>query len=107
MWRLSFTEAALADLESILDWTSEEFGPLQTERYQHLLRENFTELESAGHQAPRVKARPLIREGLFSLHVSKRGKHGRHIIFFRTLNNETLEILRILHDAMDVESHLA
>jgi toxin ParE1/3/4 len=31
---------------------------------------------------------------------------GKHIIFFRQLSTDTIQIVRVLHQAMDVGSHI-
>jgi toxin ParE1/3/4 len=45
---------------------------------------------------------------LFTLHVTRRGRKGRHVVLFRMedMKNNVIEVLRILHDAMDFARHL-
>jgi toxin ParE1/3/4 len=52
-----------------------------------------------------VRQRNEIGAGLYSLHV---GRRARHVILFRvgSAARWTLDVLRILHDAMDVARHL-
>jgi toxin ParE1/3/4 len=58
---------------------------------------------------PGAKPRDDIAPGLRSLHVARSGRKGRHIIIFRARGSDktaVIEVLRILHDAMDLPRHL-
>jgi toxin ParE1/3/4 len=50
--------------------------------------------------------RDEISPGLYSLHVARRGRHGRHLVLYRVANENTIEIVRILHDSMDLSRHV-
>jgi toxin ParE1/3/4 len=53
-----------------------------------------------------AKPRDDIMEGLCTLHM---GDKGRHFILFRATGTDlskTIEVLRILHEAMDLPQHL-
>jgi toxin ParE1/3/4 len=48
-------------------------------------------------------------EVLFTLHVARKRRRGRHFILFRADTNPNrglIDVLRILHDAMDLERHV-
>lgn len=54
-------------------------------------------------------ARDGILKGLCSLHVARQGRKGRHFIMFRLApraSGNLIEVLRILHDSMDLPRHL-
>ena len=40
--------------------------------------------------------------GLCTLHVARRGRRGSYFLMYRTAPNGTIEIVRILHDRMDL-----
>lgn len=89
--RLVVTEAALDDLRSIRAYTLETWGAEQEERY---LRQLWARFES-------LRANPLryrLREELFP--GCRIAAEGRHVILFRS-SEEVLEIVRVLHSAMD------
>jgi toxin ParE1/3/4 len=93
MFRL--TELAKQDLRSIGRYTQVVWGKEQRNLY-------LAKIDSVFHllsQEPqRGKACDDIRPGYRKYHV------GRHLIFYRQ-SIEGLEIVRILHDRMDIEAY--
>ena len=87
---------ALADLKSIGHFTLKSWGREQRNIYLSKLDESFHIL---AEQPQLGNARDDIRKGYRVYHV------GRHLIFYRQKPAE-IEIIRILHDRMDVETHL-
>ena len=68
---------------------------------------------AALHDGPEIRgcvARDDIRPGLRTLHVARRGRRGRHFVMFRVVSDpaggELIEVVRILHDAMDLAQHV-
>jgi toxin ParE1/3/4 len=107
-WTIRLTAAAEADFQDILRWTLEQFGEVQAQVYADTLS---TALESlaTGPKVIGAKARNDIARGLFTLHVARHGRKGRHFIMFRIgrdKNRKVIEVLRLLHDSMDLERHL-
>ncbi len=51
-------------------------------------------------------ANDVLRDGLRSLHVARRGRRGRHFIMYRASADDTIEVVRILHDGMDLAAHV-
>jgi len=104
-WSVRLSAAAEADFVDILAWTAERFGVVQARAYATTLTFSLAAL-SAGPTLPGVKARDEIAEGLFTLHVAREGRSGRHFVLFRVTQVETVvDVLRILHDAMDLPRH--
>jgi len=102
------TATAEADFADILRWTVERFGHAQAQRYAETISASLTEL-AAGPVAAGAVKRDDIREGIFTLHVARESRKGRHFIMFRvghTPEGEVMEVLRLLHDAMELERHL-
>jgi toxin ParE1/3/4 len=52
------------------------------------------------------KAREEIMPGLRTLHVARHGRRGRHFLMYRVATKTTIDIVRILHDAMDLQGHI-
>ena len=60
-----------------------------------------------GSQLIDVRRRPELGDDVATLHVARHGGKGRHQLVFRVDETACLiEILRILHDSMDLARHL-
>ena len=73
--------------------------------YRRTLIAALTSLHE-GPILPDSKARDEIQPGLRSLHVARRGRRGRHFVLYRSDEIGTVDVLRILHDTMDLARHL-
>lgn len=105
-WHVRVTAAADADFEDILRWTMHRFGAEQTAMYAETIRSALKAL-GAGPQTPGAMIRKEFGENLYTLHVARIGRRGRHFILFRAESAErTVQVLRILHDAMDASRHV-
>lgn len=105
-WTVRLADRAAQDIEDILDWTLEQFGPWQLETYTDVIISALAAL-NAGPQLTDVRSCPELGDGIATLHVARHGCKGRHQLVFRV--NETaclIEILRVLHDSMDLARHL-
>ena len=98
MRKLLFSPTAQKDLEGIYDYTFETWGIAQAEHYVRELHKTCNDLATGN-----IKGRnaDFIRPGYFKKPC------GSYFIFYRNPNPETLEVVRILHQRMDVESHLS
>ena len=90
------TARAKADLRSIGRYTQATWGREQRNTYLARLDACFHLL---AREPERGRACDVIRPGYRKYHV------GRHLIFYRQ-SPEGIEIIRILHDRMDIEAHL-
>lgn len=90
------TVLAKQDLQSIGRYTEVIWGREQRNRYLAKLDACFQLL---AQEPQRGKVCDDIRVGYRKYHV------GRHLIFYREAETG-LQIIRVLHDQMDVESHL-
>lgn len=107
-WRVRLTAQAEADVAGILEWTAGQFGDTQAHRYAETLTSAIEAL-SEGPDAPGAKLRNEIARGLMTLHVARKGHRGRHFLLFRVsreAGREVIDVLRVLHDAMDLAQHL-
>ena len=108
-WKVILTDTALADLDAIFETTLEEFGTLQLNRYTEQIERTIRELEEAGNLAPLLKHRSDIRTGIATYPLAREGKASPHHFFLRIeegTHNQSIIILRVLHQRMDPEAHL-
>jgi toxin ParE1/3/4 len=107
-WSVRLTATAEADFEAIIAWTREQFGDIQARAYAGTLAMAMGAL-TEGLALPGVKARSEIGKQLFTLRIARKGRKGRHFILFRAdtgPNRRRIDVLRILHDSMDLERHV-
>jgi len=105
-WRVWLAEGAERDFFSVLRWTTEQFGKRQAHLYETTLRNALKALASGPHVMG-CRARPDLGFDVASLHVARQGRKGRHLLVFRTHEQDSvIEVLRILHDSMDLQRHL-
>lgn len=97
MTRYAFTPRARADLSEIWNYTARRWDPGQADRYIRQIEAVCADL-AAGRKQGRSAA--SVRPGYF------RCAAGSHVLFYKTGDAGTLEIVRILHQRMDVERHL-
>lgn len=93
----ALTKAAVKDLLNIGRYTQENWGPKQRTAYLTLLDAAFHRLaEKPAHG----KDCSDIREGYRKVIV------GSHVIFYRTMGRQKIEIVRILHKRMDINAYI-
>lgn len=105
IWEVLLTETAEQDYIDIIRWTVQNFGEHQAKTYSLTLNLALATLE----KSPNIigaKQREELGARIYTLHVVRNGKKGRHIIVFCASEGNTIEVLRLLHDSMDFESHL-
>ena len=101
-WRVRLGAAAEVDFANILKWTVENFGERQSRVYRETLILAISELAD-GPDVAGSKARDEIMPGLRTLHVARHGRRGSHFLMYRAAPKRMIEIVRILHDRMDLE----
>jgi toxin ParE1/3/4 len=101
-WRIRLGAEAEADFVQILKYTRK---TNQAESYKKLLSAALAEL-TLGPSIPGSAARDEILSGLRTLHIGRRGRQGRHFIMYRAGEAQVIEVIRILHDAMDLARHV-
>lgn len=101
MARLRVSVAARRDITKALRFSDQRWGPAQRQAYRALVEEALLDLlENPEHPASRP--RDEIRPGVRTFHIARRGRPGRHLIVYRLGPNGALEVMRLLHDAMDL-----
>jgi toxin ParE1/3/4 len=108
LWIVRLSAAADEDYRQILRWTVTNFGKAQARVYADTLSSVLKELTS-GPSIIGVKERDDIGINIWTLHIARKGRKGRHFVVFRVSNvqgRNTVEVLRLLHDSMDLDRHL-
>ena len=91
------TNKAVADLSKIWEYTFEVWSEKQADKYYDGLISNCEEIAENPDLGKNYKG---ISKQLLGI------KSNRHIIFYRTLNKDYVEITRILHERMDLKNRL-
>ena len=93
---LEFTHAAIADLQSIRSYTLQVWGAEQEQVYLDSVWKKFGDLLA---NPERWRKRDDLFPGC------QIAAHAQHVILFR-INGSDLQVVRILHAAMDSPRHL-
>ena len=108
IWSVRISASAAADYQNILDWTAERFGEAQVSAYADNIN-NAIDALRAGPKWAGLRSREELGPGLHSLHIARRGRQARHLLLLRVAEHENemlIEVLRILHDSMDIVRHI-
>ena len=90
------SKKAVSDLEGIWLYTVEKWSVDQADRYYNLI---FDEINFICKNINGGKSMEHVRKGYLASKVKS------HFIFYRIQNN-TVEVIRILHERIDVENRL-
>ena len=90
------SKKAVSDLEEIWLYTIEKWSIEQAVRYYNLI---FDEINYICKNINAGKSMEHVRKGY------RASKVKSHLIFYRVINN-TIEVIRILHERMDIENIL-
>ena len=97
MAKYRLTNRAVVDLTQIWNYTFDKWSANQADSYYKMLLDNFDELA----------VDPNLGKEYHSVTVNLLGfKAGRHIIFYHKIEGNQIEIIRILHEQMDLKSRL-
>lgn len=93
----TLTELAKADLKEIGRYTEEQWGRDQRSYYLAMLNSCFQD----------IAANPLKGKDCSDVRIGYRKINaGSHVIYYRQVSEETVQIVRVLHGRMDVETRL-
>ena len=90
------TSKALNDLKEIGRYTERTWGLEQRNHYLLMIDQCFHDLSAAPQRGCDCN---VIRSGY------RKHQAGRHVVFYRVLASDQIEIVRVLHERMDVERH--
>jgi len=85
-WKPRLGALAERDLDDIFRWSEEAFGIRQAHLYQNMIFQAVAALR-LGPEAPGSRAREEIGPGYRTLHVARRGRHARHLLLYRMVDN--------------------
>lgn len=93
----TLTRKALADIAEIWVYTAENWSIEQADRYYNLI---FDEIEYVAAHFEMARDFGHVRKGY------RVAKVKSHLIFFRKTRNREVEVVRILHERMDIANRL-
>ncbi|MBJ6725269.1 type II toxin-antitoxin system RelE/ParE family toxin [Geomesophilobacter sediminis] len=94
----TLTERAKEDLKEIGRYTEAKWGRSQRNKY----------LGSRHHVFQQLAADPLKGKDCSDIRFGyRKANAGSHVIFYRTSAPDTIEVVRILHARMDLESRIS
>ena len=97
MAKYQLTIAAVKDLEEIWIYTYQNWSFVQADRYYNLIIE---EIEFLSTNPLSGRSMDYLKEGY------RVSKVKSHLVFYKIINNEVVEIIRVLHQRMDVNSRM-
>lgn len=98
MAKYKLTNKAVADLSKIWEYTFEVWSEKQADKYYDELISDCVDIAENPNLGKNYEG---ISNHLFGI------KTNRHIIFYRSLSENHVEITRILHEIMDLKKRIA
>ena len=92
------SEKAVEDINNIWIYTAENWSVAQADRYYNLI---YDEIEYIVNNFDMARDFGKIRKSY------KYSKVKSHLIFFKKDKTNEIEVVRVLHERMDIESRLA
>ena len=97
MAKVILRQEAIDDLNDIWDYTFTKWPENQSDKYYSSIKFACSQI---GQNPELGRVYKEINENLFGL------KTGKHIIFYHLISNDEIEIIRILHEQMDMKNRL-
>jgi toxin ParE1/3/4 len=97
MAKYFLTNKAVEDLSKIWDYTYEAWSENQADKYYLTLIDSFKEIAEHPEMGKKYHE---IEHYILGLSVN------RHIIFYRIVKANEIEVLRILHERMDLKNRM-
>jgi len=105
-WSVRFAAASERDIRGIYEWTQNNFGAVQADKYAAAIEASVVLLET-GPKVAGVRERNDVAAGVYSLRIKMKKRQGRHLLYFRVAAAaRDILIVRVLHDAMDTSKHI-
>ncbi|MCF8411744.1 MAG: type II toxin-antitoxin system RelE/ParE family toxin [Crocinitomicaceae bacterium] len=97
MAKFKLTNNAVKDLSDIWHHTVEAWSESQADKYYKLLL----------NACSSIAKKPQIGKVYHEIYSELKGKRtSKHIIFYRVMDDQSIEITRILHERMDLKNKL-
>jgi len=114
MLKIQYTESAKADITSLSKVGLETHGISAVVRYNLLIRFTVDQLckdpnQIGAKEVSKKSGVKIFHLRHYSKHVVHEGlkvKNPSHYVCYRVIQGDTLEIVRILREEMDLDSHL-
>jgi toxin ParE1/3/4 len=97
MAKYRLTNKAVDDLTQIWNYTFNKWSEKQAETYYRMLLENCKEI---AHNPSLGKTYSEVIKNILGFKV------GRHVIFYRRIEENEIEIIRIVHEQMDLKNRI-
>lgn len=98
MVKVILRQEAIDDLNNIWDYTFEKWSENQADKYYATIK---LACNGIGENPDVGKEYDGIGKNLLGL------KSGKHIIFYQPLSEDKIEVIRILHERMDLKNRLS
>ena len=97
MAKLIFRQEAIDDITDIWDYTLKKWSENQADKYYGLIKTACKEIATES----------AIGRSYNEINISLLGyRVGKHIIFYQNVSNDEIEVIRILHERMDLKNRL-
>tara|TARA_R110002074_G_scaffold275763_1_gene447217 strand:+ start:314 stop:613 length:300 start_codon:yes stop_codon:yes gene_type:complete len=97
MPKYRLTSLSNQDLNEIWEYTFRKWSIKQADKYYDLLIESFNQ----------ITLEPNCGKNYDGVEPKLRGlKTGKHIVFYELIDDDTIEISRILHQSMDIKNKI-
>jgi toxin ParE1/3/4 len=97
MAKLIFRQEAIDDITDIWDYTTKKWSEEQADKYYGMIKIACKEIAT---ESAIGRSYHEINIGLSGYRV------GKHIIFYQNVSNDEIEVIRILHERMDLKNRL-
>lgn len=97
MAKIILRQEAIDDLTDIWDYTVTAWSENQADKYFGMIK---TACRGIGANFDIGRSYKEIYDGLFGYRV------GKHIIFYQKAGNDEIEVIRILHEKMDLKNRI-
>jgi toxin ParE1/3/4 len=98
MVKVILRQEAINDLSNIWEYTFHKWSIIQADNYYQKLKAACKEIGENPHIG---KNYPEISKYIFGLKTEK------HIIFYQQISNVEIEVIRILHERMDLKNRIS
>lgn len=97
MAKVVLRQEAIDDLNKIWDYTFEKWSETQADKYYATIK-----LACSG-----IGENPIIGKKYDGINRNLLGfKSGKHIIFYQSISEDKIEVIRILHERMDLKNRI-
>ena len=97
MAKVILRQKAINDLNDIWDYTFEKWSAKQADKYYATIK-----LACKG-----IGQNPDVGKEYYGINKNLLGlKSGKHIIFYKSISDDKIEVIRILHERMDLKKRI-